>query len=123
MKGGTTITKDNINRVYGQLNKFFKAHDCVESWHNFSYCVHKRVRRKVELSNHHWVDCVRHYHGVELELHEDRIAIFPCKGEGISIHIGNKVWFKGNHIILQNDCVLGITNTNYTNTYYVFQAA
>lgn len=122
-----TITKANINSIYGRMKKFFYNNNNTgfTSWHNFN-CGFKRVNPIVEISGDK-MRLERTYPAplkVALSKNYEKqpeISVTLTAADGFVLGIGDKVAFCGNRIIIRDEFYNGFRKPiDYC--YMVYQA-
>lgn len=118
------ITEKNIKDIYGRLRKFFYNNKKTgfEEWHNFDCGFKKHIDRKIHIDNNK-IEVVNQYTSpIEMECvgeeNEKYIRILLSGTDGLVLHIGDKIAFCGNHIIIREKWSLNSHNYIYS----VFQA-
>lgn len=104
-----TVTKDNINEVYGRLKKFYnnKNHNGIIEWHNFDCGFKKHISPYIIIDGEK-VRVENKYSGkVRLKLEdsgkEPYIVIDFSATDIGSVKIGDRIAFLGNRYIHRED--------------------
>lgn len=126
-----TVTDDNINYIFGRVVKFFyNNHETgFESWHSFDCGFKKHIPRKILIDGKKVSTGIHYPKPLKISAYSrgrvtpggndilESIIINLTATDNDSIHIGDKIAFMGNRIILRQKWLFTKDN-NWIYTVY-----
>lgn len=128
-----TVTENNLNYIYGRLIKFFYNNNKTgfERWHTFDCGFKKHIPREIVINGEKVSTSIDYPRPLKISGYSigkvkptgkdilDSIVIIFTATDSDSIHIGDKIAFMGNHIIVSSKWAFTKQHKYVYNVYQV----